>query len=177
LYKNGGGNPSINDSTPDFTGYAYRDKNWPPEDLSDPKMRHAYDSLTRSGNFKQQRACFSSYSSGCTTTTDDIQVGDSITGLDLKGGYKTTEMGTHGTVGDRALGKLGANRRIATVPFVDAANKVVGWGCVLMLSPIDNVQTTISIEYIGSASDLSSPCVTYGLAGGSGGPLIPTLVQ
>lgn len=88
---------------------------------------------------------------------------------------------------------LGADRRLATVPVVDCSGwaasnpqtvPVLGYACVLMLHPMDKDNgpantDDVWLEYRGNSSDSSSPCATSGSVGGpgSGGPLVPALVQ
>ncbi len=54
-------------------------------------------------NFKAKRLSFASYAD----TSTDVQVGDNITGLNMKGGYKN--LAAPGSTGDYA--KLGMSRR------------------------------------------------------------------
>jgi len=158
LYKNGAGNPSINDTTPDMTGYSYTATNW----LSQSNAV---------GDFLAKRATFRSYGN----TNDSVNVGDTLTGLNLKGSYKDTEMGTY-AAGPRSLATHGGDRRLVLAPIV-VASKVADWACVLMLHPIDGPNVTVYLEYVGNASSPTSPCSSGGLAGGTNGPLVPTLVQ
>ncbi|NMM78731.1 hypothetical protein B2J88_10375 [Rhodococcus sp. SRB_17] len=158
LYKNGAGNPKIDNATPDLTGYAYTATNW-------PSMEKA------SGDFLAKRASNRSYGN----TVDTINAGDAITGLNIKGGYKSSEMGTY-AAGANALAAHGGDRRLAFAPFV-VASKIAGWACVLMLHPIDGPKTTVYLEYVGNAAGSTSPCASAGLAGGTNGPLVPALVQ
>ena len=70
-----------------------------------------------------------------------------------------------------------SDRRIATVPVLDGANKVIDYLCVFLLHPMSGPNDDVRIEIIGSAGALSSPCTTSGLPGGSAGPLVPVLVR
>lgn len=160
LYKNGAGNPKITDAAPDLTGYSYTAKNWP------SKSGAASDFLAK-------RATNRSYGD----TVDTVNAGDTITGLNVKGGYQSNDMGTY-SAGPRALATYGGSRRLVMAPVMDASSGPIdGWACVLMLHPIDSVQTTVYLEYVGNAGNPSSPCTSSGLAGGSSGPLVPVLVQ
>jgi len=159
LYKNGAGNPKIDNAPPDMTGYAYTAKNW-------PTQRGA------AGDFLTRRATFRSYGD----TVDTVAAGNTITGLSVStGSYKNSDMGTY-AAGPRALATHGADRRLVLAPFV-VASKIAGWACLLILHPIDGPNTTVYLEYVRNASSASSPCTAGGLAGGNGGPLVPTLVQ
>ena len=157
LYK-GGANPDINSATPDSTGYAYTATNWLSQANAAP-------------DFLVKRATNRSYGN----TVDTVNAGDTITGLNIKGGYKSTDMGTY-AAGANALATHGGNRRLVMGPVV-VAGKVADWACVLMLHPIDSPNTTIYLEYVGNASNPSSPCSSPGVAGGVNGPLVPVLVQ
>ena len=83
-----------------------------------------------------------------------------------------------------------SGRRLAPLAIVDCNNtagtcsgssKLMGWACVLMLTPTKGAspKSEYWIEYLGDASDPSSPCRTAGVPGGTStnGPLVPVLVQ
>jgi hypothetical protein len=164
IYKNNGDMQTLR---PDFTGYAYTTKNW-------LNGRNAYNGSSGGTdptalNFKAKRLAFASYAD----TSTDVQAGDNITGLDMKGGYKS--LAAPGNTGDYA--KLGMSRRLVIVPVVSTASKVSDFACMLMLQPISGPTETVQFEYLGNAASLSSPCTTNGLAGGNFGPMIPALVQ
>ena len=160
LYKNGAGSPKVTDAAPDLTGYSYTATNWPSQAGAAP-------------DFLAKRATHRSYGN----TVDTVNAGDTITGLNIKGGYKDGDMGTY-SAGPRALATYGGSRRLVMAPVMEAsAGKIDGWACVLMLHPIDSVKTTVYLEYVGNAGNPSSPCASGGLAGGASGPLVPVLVQ
>ena len=80
------------------------------------------------------------------------------------------------------------NRRISIVAVLEGdapacleSPTLKDWACVLMLHPmnIGGSDRPMFIEYLGLASDPSSPCSTLGIPGGanSTGPKVPTLVQ
>lgn len=158
LYKQGGGNPSVTTAAPDLTGYSYTATNWPGK----------ANAIT---DFLAKRADHRSYGD----LADSVNAGDTITGLNIKGGYKDAEMATH-AAGPNALASWGGNRRLVLAPFV-VGGKIDGWACVLMLHPIDSNKTTVYLEYIANASTSESKCTTNGLPGGETGPLVPVLVQ
>jgi hypothetical protein len=164
LYKNGAGNPDLTSAPPDLTGYSYTAKNWPPVSPATLPSNALPDFLAK-------RATHSSYGN----TADSVDTGDTITGLNMKGGYKDTEMATY-AAGPRALSSNGKDRRLVLAPIV-TGTKIVAFACILMLHPIDSVNTTVYLEYVGNAASSGSPCTSLGLAGGTGGPLVPVLVQ
>lgn len=101
----------------------------------------------------------------------------SYNGADLPG-YNPTTPSQHAT--------KGADRRLVVAPIMDcadwAANNVApirGFACVLMLNPIASPNDVVYMEYLGQSNEPNSPCATSGVVGGpgSGGPLVPALVQ
>jgi hypothetical protein len=93
-------------------------------------------------------------------------------------GYRTTSTinSSHGT----------SYRRLAVMPVVECASAtcgtgskpIVGWACVLMMSPKTPSQNA-QILFIGRADSLSSPCRVAGVPGGGNsiGPMVPVLFQ
>lgn len=158
LYKNGAGNPALADAPPDTTGYAYTSTNWPLQK----------DAI---GDFLAKRATFRSYGN----TVDSVSTGNTLTGLNISNSYKDDEMATH-AAGARALATHGRSRRLAVAPIVQSTT-ITAWACVLMLAPIDKVNTTVYLELVGDASAAGSPCITLGLPGGTSGARVPALVQ
>ena len=77
----------------------------------------------------------------------------------------------------------GAERRLMAVPVIECGKapnpvKILGMGCVLMLNPMSNGATgDLYLEWRGLANTPGSPCRSAGIAGGTNGPLVPTLVQ
>jgi hypothetical protein len=80
------------------------------------------------------------------------------------------------------------NRRISIVAVLEGDSPgcldtptLKDWACILMLHPVDigGGERPMYIEYLGLASEASSPCATLGIPGGadSTGPKVPTLVQ
>lgn len=107
------------------------------------------------------------------------------TNQNLESGNPTIYSG--GAGGDLAT-KGKKNRRVIVAPVADCTvlenaptnyHTVLGLACLLLLNPVDNGSnpTRMWLEYEGSANDFGSPCTTTGYAGGSGGPLVPVLVQ
>jgi Flp pilus assembly protein TadG len=177
IYKNNG-DPSVDH--PDFSGYAYAAHDWPPG--SDPahptESCCAFDGAIPPGapsssqNFLAKRAQFASYDDAGTSVQDGSQLVFND-GRHLPGGYST--LATPGDGGDHE--RFGANRRIATVPVIDASNVVIDSLCVFMLQPLSGPNDDAVIEVRGRASDPASPCTTPGLPGGDTGPLVPVLVR
>jgi hypothetical protein len=77
-------------------------------------------------------------------------------------------------------------RRLAVMPVLDCAastcgsgaRPVVGWACVLLLSPKASNENA-EAEFVARADDPATPCRASGIAGGAGatGPLVAALVQ
>ena len=77
-------------------------------------------------------------------------------------------------------------RRLAVMPVVDCASAacgsgarpIVGWACVLMLSPKTSSENA-EVEFVSRADAATTPCRASGIAGGASatGPLVATLVQ
>ena len=157
----GGGYSSPADGIPDLTGYAWY-KN---ASITQPPYPNKYPT------FVTKRAVFTKYQ-GDNTAPD------------------TTGLNTIGSIYGGSLSTAGANRRIVPVPIIDCAAfdslgstgtiKVDSVACVLLLHPIApgaGPGAKMWLEYRGAANAANSPCTTFGLAGGSGGPLVPTLVR
>jgi hypothetical protein len=159
LYMGGGGNPSIDTATADFTGYSYTATNWPAQSNA-------------LGDFLARRNTNDPYGIS-------INDGNAITGLNISNAYNPT------TTAAQHKAK-GADRRLVVAPIVDCAGwatsnttNIQAWACVLLLHPIGGPNDDVFFEYRGLSSDPNSPCATSGAAGGPGsvGPQVPTLVQ
>lgn len=156
---------------PDLTGYAYTAQNW-------PRGRDAYSGDPGAGahasaaNYVDKRQAFAS----CANTGTRVRGAnscESITGLDLN---SFQHLAAPGNVpgGHRQYGR---NRRIVTVPVVDAGSRVIDFACMLMLQPLSIPMTNVQLEFLGNAGAVGSPCTTSGVPGGVAGPLVPVLVQ
>jgi len=148
IYKNNSG-PAT--AQPDYTGFVYTKKSFGRENNA-------------LADFRAKRIAFASCAasvSACETATD----------IKLNSFQNLATPGANGE-----LRRYGGNRRIAPVPVVDGANKVVDFACMLMLQPIPSPMADVKLEYLGNASEAGSPCVASGLPGGSAGPLVPVLV-
>ncbi len=167
IYKGG---YDATSAPPDFTGTAYtntaliKDANeqkkwtttWP-----NPEPQNAYSGTPSSGstlNYLAAQTARATYQS-----SDPANVG------------KTTSTG-HAN---------GANRRIAIAPVVNCEDlatsnpqqiPIRGYACVLMLNPIKGPDD-VFLEFRGLANDPTSPCASFGIPGGTSGPLVPVLVQ
>ena len=175
IYKNNQNNgPSQNN--PDFTGYGYTLANW-------PAGQNAYNGAPGPGahptaqNFVTKRLGFAS----CADTGITIDSCKEILGnpgpLDFKlpGGFKDLAAPGNAAGGHRDFGR---NRRVVTVPVINAGSNVIDYACMLMLQPLEIPTDIAKLEFIGNAGALNSPCTTSGLPGGSaGGPLVPVLVR
>jgi hypothetical protein len=168
IYKNADPGPGVNH--PDFSGYVYTATNW-----TNAVPQNAYAGTPAPGshptaaNFKSKRLAFASYDDSGTS----INAGDDITGLNMKGGFKT--LATPGSGGQHQ--QFGFSRRIVSVPVISGANGVLDFACMLMLQPMSSPTVNVQLEFLGNAADTNSPCTTNGLAGASAGPLTPVLVQ
>jgi Flp pilus assembly protein TadG len=158
---------------PDYTGYGYTEKNW-------PHKKKAYDGpppppppgVTALPNFKSARSLNKQF--------NEAESGPALNGID-----KPISVDDHK--------KYGSERRLGIVPVVDcdefaeAGNKgasIKNFACVLMLHPLKqgggpDGPPRMSLEYLGPANSLASPCSSAGVPGNSTsvGPLVPALVQ
>jgi hypothetical protein len=169
----------ISTIAPDFTGLAYTknglggatDTTWP-----NVTPENAYAGAPSSGttaNYQSAKTARTAY--------------QSTNPAGLKGGFDIANLSQ--------LAEFGAQRRVALAPVVDCeelgatgksctdptgsyANAVplLGYACILMLSPIEGPNDVV-MEYLGQPNEAGSPCSSFGLAGGSAGPLVPVLVQ
>jgi Flp pilus assembly protein TadG len=159
LYQSGAGNPQLGTAPPDYTGFSY--------------------TATPQGNaaWPAQSNALSDFLSPRRNPNNNSYQGNAATGLSISNAYNIITPAQHAAFGV-------ATRRLIVSPIVDCTGwatsqtvPILGYGCVLMLHPIGSPGDTVYLEYVGAASDKSSPCATAGLAGGSFGPLVPVLVQ
>lgn len=155
------------DGTPDLTGYA-----WYAQDATG-KLPGRYSDSGANG-FVAKRTAFTAYEGDNKKPPQGNTFG----------------LHTQGTTYPGSLATVGANRRFAVAPVTDCSLldsthniKINSLACVLLLHPLDKTgggsspPVNMWLEYEGSADDPASPCSSTGLAGGSSGPLVPTLVQ
>ena len=185
IYKNGDPGPSVGPTVtnpvnhhPDYSGYAYTSTNWtnaPPQNAY--AGTPAKDPTGTAANFKTKRQAFASYDN----TGTSVNSGDNITGLNLKGGFKTLATpGVAASCPDAAHEHkcYGFDRRIVLVPVVVAGGVTVkDFACMLMLQPMTDPNANVQLEFIGIGGAVDSPCTTNGYAGGTAGPKVPVLVQ
>jgi len=159
VYKDGGGNPNINDAPPDFTGFSYDSTNW-------TLGRDAYAGTSGSeANFKTARTLHTSTQSSFYANP-----------------YHNSTVAQHTDSGaDRRMvvvpmvdctnfeggGKYAPIRAYACVLLLDTYRKDSG----------GSVNT--HFEYVGLANTPGSPCASSGVTGDDSatGPLVPSLVQ
>lgn len=171
IYRNTG-DPS--DERPDRTGYAYTTTNW-------PSGFNAYNGPTPPGahptaeNFVTKRTAFAS----CADTGTDMSGPNgcsTIMGRSVGGGFNVIVPPGPNVAGGHW--QHGADRRIALVPVTNGyPGTVEDFACMLILQPLSIPMQDIQLEFIGHAAAPGSPCVTNGLPGGLGGPLVPVLVR
>jgi hypothetical protein len=169
VYKNGD-SPSVNH--PDQTGYSYTSANW-----KNPVPQNAYAGTPAAGshitaaNYITKRAAYASLDD----TGTDLKDGSQIAFGDNKMLNSFKNLATPGAAGEHR--QYGYSRRLAVVPVIDGANKVINYVCMFMLHPLTGPNDPGKLEYRGLAGIPGSPCVTSGLPGGTGGPLVPVLVR
>lgn len=150
------GSLSAATAVPDQTGYA-----WYADSPADTKPGR-YADLGPNG-FTAKRNAFAPYE-GDNKNPDTKN-------LKTQGNFSSTDY------------TKGANRRVVTTAVVDCPSITLkGFACMLMLHPLEKnasgKKSKMWLEFIGDAeSPLGSPCATAGLAGGTSGPRVPTLVQ
>lgn len=156
IYKNNY-NPSTT-GHPDYSSYRYyynsaADNNWTGRDADGNIGNASQDFLAKRLNFT---AC------GANPAACGLS----------SGGYKTVSQ-------TPALQANGADRRIVTLPITTGSGNYFNnkFACMLMLTPLQPSTMTSTFEYLGLATDASSPCKGNGLVGGTVGPLIPVLVR
>jgi Flp pilus assembly protein TadG len=151
IYPNGANAETPTSAPPDKTGYAY-----PSKTIAINQSAYA--------DYRSRQAAHEPFDS----KNYDVQgAGGNVNGNPL-------------TTSDHL--KYGADRRLVAVPLMQcdqgASVKIDAMGCVLLLNPMSNGATgNIYLEWRGLASSPGSPCRSAGVAGGTNGTLVPTLVQ
>lgn len=150
-----GGKPSPAEAPPDRTGFAYPS--------------------TEAGNvIGIGQSAYASY-----RTKQDVHAPFN----EMQYGGAKVSTGSTATLTSQEHLELGADRRLIAVPLLQcdqspATVKILSMGCVLMLNPMSNgANGDLYMEWRGLASSPGSPCRSAGVAGGTDGPLVPTLVQ
>jgi len=168
LYK---GSYNISSSPPDFTGIAYTkagqggssDTTWP-----NAAPENAYSGSPSSGTTANYQAA--------RTTNTPYQSSNpaGINGINAYSKASSTQLAQYGSL-----------RRVALAPVVNCQSlagttpqtvALEGYACVLILKPIKG-PVDVVMEYLGEPNAPGSPCSSFGLAGGTAGPLVPVLVQ
>jgi hypothetical protein len=163
---------TLSDSPPDFIGTAYTKVGvGPATETTWPSGENAYSGPSGTiFSYQDGKAASETYDRRYDTSLNPA-------GINGIGSYKsaTTEQ----------LIAYGSQRRVALAPIVECKDlggtnpqpvKIQGYACVLMLSPIKEPADVV-LEYLGPDNDPNSPCSSFGLAGGTSGPLVPVLVQ
>lgn len=156
IYPNGANAPTPDQVAPDKTGYAYPSKS-PGTVVNIGQSAYA--------DYRSKQAAHAPFSS-----------------------QSYAPAGAAGNVNGNTLTQAehlawGAERRLVAVPVIScgqspAAVRILEMGCVLMLNPMSNGATgDLYLEWRGLASAPGSPCRSAGIAGGTSGALVPTLVQ
>lgn len=155
IYKS---NPKGPTGAPDYSSYRYynnspSDKNWTGLDANG-SIGNAYQ------DFLAKRSTFTP----CGASPSACGLGS--------GGYQTVAQ-------TATLRTDGADRRIVTVPITTGNNDDFNnkFACMLILQPMEPTGETSMLEYLGLATDPASPCKGSGIAGGTTGPVVPTLVR
>jgi hypothetical protein len=169
VYKNTD-SPSVNH--PDQTGYAYTASNW-----KNPVPQNAFSGTPAAGsqrtaqNYITKRAAYASLAD----TGTNLKSGSLIAFGDNNKLNSFQKLATPGVTGEHR--QYGYNRRLAVVPVIDGAVRVVDYVCMFMLAPLTGPNDTTALEFRGLASAAGTPCTTSGVPGGSTGPLVPVLVR
>ena len=151
------GNPSPGVAPPDKTGFSY-----PSTEAGNAIAigQSAY------ANYRTKQAAHQPFNAGMYGGTGTVANGNNVTIL---------------SQADHLA--LGAERRLVPAPLLQcnqspASVKILSMGCVLMLNPMSNgANGDLYLEWRGLASAPGSPCRSAGVAGGTDGALVPTLVQ
>jgi hypothetical protein len=151
FYPNGANAETPETAPPDKTGYAY-------PSTAIPIGTSAY------ADYRSKQAAFSPFKSSEYAPTG--AAGNISGNPTAAGNYQT----------------YGAERRLVPAPVIDCdqgtAVAIKGMACILMLNPMSNGNTgALYLEWRGMANAPNSPCRTSGVAGGTTGALVPTLVQ
>ena len=150
IYANGAASESYVTAAPDRTGYAY------PSSALPTIIRDAFP------DYRSKQAAHTPFTSGA---------------------YAVTGFGS--ATSNSRHAQYGAERRLVALPVIDcgappANTPMLAMACVLMLNPMSNDTSSTNVatlEWRGLAGAPASPCRSAGIAGGTSGVLVPTLVQ
>jgi hypothetical protein len=155
-YRQGGGfDPG--DAPPDKTGFAYSNLN---EDGSQgggnwPSGSNAYagtSSVPNQPNFEEAQGTFRPYQQTVPLGIQTNQYGQPL---------QSSELDTLGRFNRRVVVAPVVNCTIWNTPPGNQTPSILGWACVLMLSPINGGSTASNIaklEFLGLTSDVGNPC-------------------
>jgi len=151
FYPNGASAETPETAPPDKTGYAY-------PSTTIPIGTSAY------ADYRSKQAAFSPFSDNEYAATGAAK---NISG---------------NATADQNYKIYGAERRLIPAPIIDCDTgtqvQIKGMACILLLNPMSNGNTgQLYLEWRGLANAANSPCRTSGVAGGTTGALVPTLVQ
>lgn len=154
IYANGANAPTAATVAPDKTGFSY-----PSTNPAIPVGTSAY------ADYRQKQALHQPFTRNAYAPT----------------GAAKNFNGNESTSAEHLI--YGSERRLIAVPVVECGKspnttKILSMACVLMLNPMSNgASGDIYLEWRGPADAANSPCRSSGIAGGTSGPLVPTLVQ
>lgn len=178
IYTNN--SPSLpRDGVPDFSGYAYY-RDTVPSSLI----------LNKYPQFAARQASFASYQGDDTGNGNGSGNGNgNNTNCNNCDNPGLNNIVPPGNIFNGSLASVGSSqRRVVTAPIVSCPIpsssstpvKIDSVACIFLLHPIKAGAanpTKMWLEYLGAANDPASPCSSFGLAGGTGGPLVPALVR
>jgi Flp pilus assembly protein TadG len=154
IYPNGAGAPTPATVAPDKTGYAY------PSKAPGPVINVGQSAYSDYRNRQATHAPFSKPSYAPSGAAGNVNGNPASTAQHLA---------------------YGAERRLIAVPIIECGKStatIKAMACVLMLNPMSNGATgDLYLEWRGLANVPGSPCRSAGVAGGTSGALVPTLVQ
>ena len=154
----GGGNPSIDTATSDFTGYSYTAKNWPAQSNALGDFRQAQHQRSLRNQYQRRQRDHRTQYQQRLQPDDDSGAAQG--------------QGRGSTAGCRAHCRL---RRLGHQQHDDYPG--VGVRSAAASDRRPERRRVLRVSRL--SSDLNSPCATSGAAGGPGsvGPQVPTLVQ
>ncbi|MDT3708251.1 MAG: pilus assembly protein TadG-related protein [Thiobacillus sp.] len=159
---------------PDFTGVAYTKAGLGSADATtwpNPPIENAYSGAPSSGTTPNYQAAKTARTPYQSADPAGVVPGNSDGGRSIASAAELTQ--------------YGSQRRVALAPIVDCEAlagtnpqtvPLQGYACVLLLGPIKGPEDVV-MEYLGEPNASGSPCSSFGLAGGTAGPLVPVLVQ
>jgi hypothetical protein len=169
VYKN---SDSPSQNHPDQTGYSYTAANW-----KNAVPQNAFAGTPAPGshptaqNYVTKRAAYASLAD----TGTNLKSGSLITFGDDNKLNSFQKLASPGAAGEHR--QYGAGRRLVIVPVINGAAQVINYVCMFMLHPLTGPNDPAKLEFRGLAGNPESSCATYGVPGGTAGPLVPVLVR